>query len=82
MKVSLMLLPVLFTTVAFAAPVHDWKDLEAVHAHVKEAINELARAAKANHYDMEGHAGKAEQLLKDVEKELHAAVESAKKAGW
>ena len=61
-----------------AAEVRDWKDLERVHKHVTESIHEMERARAANHYDMEGHGIKAEQLLREAEKELHQAVESAK----
>jgi len=66
--------------VALAEKVRDWHDLEKVHKHVEEAINEMARARAANHYDMAGHGAKAEDLLKQAEHELHEAVESAKAA--
>jgi len=62
------------------AEVRDWHDLEAVHKHTAEAIREMERARAANHYDMEGHGAKAEQLLRDAEKELHEAIEAAKKS--
>jgi hypothetical protein len=62
------------------AEVHDWKDLDKVHKHVEEAIHEMERARAANHYDMQGHGAKAEQLLREAEKELHMAVEAAKAA--
>jgi hypothetical protein len=65
---------------AFAAPVRDWHDLEKVHAHVTESIHEMERARAANHYDMSGHGAKAEDLLRQAEKELHEAVEAAKAA--
>jgi hypothetical protein len=64
--------------VAYAAPVRDWHDLDKTHQHVKEAIHEMERARAANHYDMAGHGEKAEQLLRDAERELNAAVEAAK----
>jgi hypothetical protein len=64
--------------VAIAAEVHDWRDLDKVHEHVKQAINEMERARAANHYDMAGHGVKAEQLLRDAEAELHQAVDAAK----
>jgi hypothetical protein len=38
----------------------------------------MERARAANHYDMEGHGARAEQLLRDAEKELHEAIEAAK----
>ena len=60
------------------AQVRDWHDLERVHKHIVESIHEMERARAANHYDMEGHGAKAEQLLRDAEKELHEAIESAK----
>jgi hypothetical protein len=66
--------------VALSAPVHDWHDLDEVHKHVIESIHEMEHARAANHYDMDGHGAKAEQLLHDAEHELNAAVESAKHA--
>ena len=65
---------------AYADPVHDWHDLEKVHMHVKEAIREMERARAANHYDMAGHGAKAEDLLRQTERELHDAIEAAKAA--
>jgi hypothetical protein len=64
--------------VALSAPVRDWHDLDEIHKHVIESIHELERARAANHYDMDGHGAKAEQLLRDAEHELGQAVESAK----
>ena len=66
--------------IALAAPVKDWHDLDKVHSHVQESINEMQRARQANHYDMAGHGAKAEELLRQAEKELHEAVEAAKAA--
>ncbi len=71
---------ILSAGLAFAAKVHDWKDLDKVHHHVEEAIHEMERARAANHYDMDGHGAKAEDLLRQTEHELHDAVESAKHA--
>jgi hypothetical protein len=59
----------------------DWRDLDKVHAHVAEAVNEMARARAANHYDMNGHGLKAEDLLKQSQDQLARAVESAKANG-
>jgi len=64
--------------VAFADKVRDWHDLEAVHHQVQEAIHEMERARAANHYDMDGHGVKAEEHLRQAERELHEAIESAK----
>ncbi|HYA58920.1 MAG TPA: hypothetical protein VED85_01045 [Burkholderiaceae bacterium] len=70
----------LVSGLAYAAEVHDWRDLDKVHRHVEESIKEMERARAANHYDMAGHGAKAEQLLRDAERELHEAVEAAKAA--
>lgn len=70
----------LITGVALAEKVMDWRDLDKVHNHVKEAIHEMERARAANHYDMAGHGAKAEELLRQAEQELHQAVEAAKAA--
>ncbi|HEV3018253.1 MAG TPA: hypothetical protein VGY49_04480 [Burkholderiaceae bacterium] len=69
----------LFTGLALAQ-VRDWHDLERVHKHLQESIHEMERARAANHYDMQGHGAKAEELLRAAEKELHEAVEAAKAA--
>jgi hypothetical protein len=66
---------------AIAGAVKDWHDLDKVHKHIIESINEMQRARAANHYDMEGHGAKAEQFLRDAEKELGMAVEAAKQEG-
>jgi hypothetical protein len=60
------------------AEVRDWHDLDKVHKHIVESIHEMERARASNHYDMEGHGIKAEDLLRQAEKELHEAVEAAK----
>ena len=66
--------------VAVGDPVHDWQDLSEVHHHIVDAIGEMERASGANHYDMKGHAKRAEQLLRDAERELQLAIDSAKDA--
>jgi hypothetical protein len=71
---------ILSAGVSRAEPVRDWKDLERVHKHVDESIHEMERARAANHYDMAGHGAKAEELLRQVEHELHEAIEAAKAA--
>jgi Spy/CpxP family protein refolding chaperone len=60
------------------APVRDWHDLDAVHEHVVEAINEMDRARAANHYDMAGHGAKAEEALHRAERELREAIRAAR----
>jgi len=63
-----------------AAEVRDWRDLHAVHEKVQQSIKDMERARAANHYDMAGHGAKAEELLRQAERELHEAVEAAKHA--
>jgi hypothetical protein len=60
-----------------SAQVHDWHDIERVHKHVHEAIEEMERARAANAYDMQGHGIKAEEHLRAAERELGMAVEAA-----
>jgi hypothetical protein len=69
----------LVTSFAYAAEVRDWHDLEVAHEHIQESIKEMERARAVNHYDMQGHGAKAEQLLRQAERELHEAVEAAKR---
>ena len=64
--------------ITLAGAVHDCHDLDKAHNHVVESIHEMERARAANHYDMSGHGAKAEDLLRQAEKELHEAVEAAK----
>jgi hypothetical protein len=65
---------------ALADPVRDWHDLERVHDHVVESINEMDRARAANHYDMAGHGAKAEAALHEAERQLRLAIDAAKNA--
>lgn len=65
---------------ALAEPLHDWRDLEDVHSNIVQALKGMETASAANHYDMAGHAKKAEQLLRDAEKELRYAEDAAKRA--
>jgi hypothetical protein len=65
---------------AVADRVRDWRDLEAVHTHVNQAIHEMERARAANHYDMAGHGIKAEEHLRAAEHELHEAIQAARAA--
>lgn len=65
---------------AVAAPVHDWHDIEAVRMHVHEAIHEVQEIRVTNHMDMAGHGVKAEDFLKQAERELSLGIEAAKRA--
>jgi hypothetical protein len=71
---------VAFSGAALADPVRDWRDLEATHNHVIQAIREMEAARAANHYDMAGHGIKAEDLLRQAEHELSLAIQAAKAA--
>jgi hypothetical protein len=80
MKMKKLSLP-LAMAVAFAsgavtmAQVHDWHDLIKVHDHVMDAIHEMEHAQAANHYDMGGHAARAEQDLRAAEHELQLGIQ-------
>ena len=65
---------------ALADAVRDWKDFDRVHKHIVESINEMERARAANHYDLAGHGVKAEQLLRDAEKEVALGIEAIRKS--
>ena len=69
----------LATTFAFADEVNEWRDLEVIHTQVLDQLKAMERARFAKRYDAQGHAAKAEHLLRDVEKELRDAVEGLKK---
>jgi len=70
----------LISVSAMAEGVRDWRDLHKVHEQIQKSIREMERARAANHYDMEGHGAKAEELLRQAERELHEAIEAAKRA--
>jgi hypothetical protein len=60
-----------------AGPLKGHHYLDAAHNKIKTAISAMEAAQKANHYDMDGHAAKAEQLLRDAEHEITLAAEAA-----
>jgi hypothetical protein len=77
--VSAVALAAAFATGAvLSAQVHDWHDLDAVHKHVIESLDEMQRARAANHYDMMGHGAKAEEHLRAAERELGLAIDASK----
>ena len=80
MNKTILLVGALVASVAFAAEVRDWRDLHSVHEKIQQSIREMERARAANHYDMAGHGAKAEDLLRQAERELHEAIEAAKAA--
>jgi hypothetical protein len=78
--ISVLALALAFVAgIALSAQVHDWHDLDKVHQHVVESINEMERARAANHYDMAGHGAKAEEHLRAAERELSMAIEAARR---
>ncbi len=58
-------------------PMAGHPNLKAAHMHVKQAIEKVSAAQKANEFDMEGHAAKAKDLLQQAEKEISQAAEAA-----
>ena len=62
---------------AFAkGPMAGHPNLKAAHKDIKQAIEKVSAAQKANEFDMEGHAAKAKDLLDQAEKELAQAAEA------
>ena len=51
--------------------------LAAAQHHVVEANHNVVAAQKDNHYDMQGHAEKARDLLVQANQELKAAAQAA-----
>jgi hypothetical protein len=77
--VSAVALASAFATGAIlSAQVRDWHDLDNVHKHVLESINEMDRAREANHFDMMGHGAKAEEHLHAAERELGLAIDASR----
>jgi hypothetical protein len=68
----------LATGISAADPVRDWHDLDKVHNKIVSAIRDMAEARAANHYDMAGHGAKAEELLRQADRELQLAVDAAR----
>ncbi len=80
---KLFLAPVLvlaaLSTLAYAGPEAGHPNIIAAREDAQHAIEKMHAAQVANEYDMGGHAAKAEQLLKDAEKEMKMAAEAANK---
>ena len=52
-------------------------NLAAAQRLSREAINPISAAQAANHYDMDGHAARAKELLEQANFELKLAAEAA-----
>lgn len=81
-KKALFVVPVVLGLCAFGASadeVRDWQDIRDVHVSLQEALRAMHRAQEANHYDMGGHAAKAEELIRQAERELRESIESRRK---
>jgi hypothetical protein len=63
-----------------AGPLKGHKNLDVAHNKIKAAIAAMVDAQKANHYDLAGHAAKAEALLRQAESEITQAAEAANAA--
>ena len=58
-------------------PLAGHPNLKAAHMQIKQAIEKVSAAQKANEFDMEGHAAKAKDLLEQAEKEIGQAAQAA-----
>ena len=78
MKKSLLVVSLAFSCfaagIASAQVVRDWHDLRKAEIKIHQTEDEVTRAAQANGFDMNGHAGRAVQLLQAAE---HEAIEAA-----
>jgi hypothetical protein len=82
---KLILVPVLvlaaLSAQVYAGPEAGHPNIIAARQDAQNAIAKMHAAQVANEYDMGGHAAKAEQLLKEAEKEMKLAAEAANKNG-
>ena len=80
---KLFLAPVLvlaaLSTQVYAGPEAGHPNIIAAREDAQHAIEKMKAAAAANEYDMAGHAAKAEQHLRDAEREMKFAAEAANK---
>lgn len=78
-------LPVIFGTAwvmsvsAIAGPEAGHPNIIAAREDAQHAIEKMKAAQAANEYDMGGHAGKAEKLLREAEQQMKLAAEAANK---
>jgi hypothetical protein len=56
-------------------------NLAAAQRLIRESHEKITAAQRANEWDMEGHARRAQELLKEASKELKAAAEQANRKG-
>ena len=68
---------VLVAGLVVAGPLKGHPNLKRAHNKIKEAYVAIMAAQKANEYDMNGHAAKAEALLVQAEAEIAQAAEAA-----
>lgn len=64
--------------IASAADVKDQHDIGKVHQYLQESLKEMQWARAANP-KMGWHGSRAEELIREADKELQLAVEEAKK---
>jgi hypothetical protein len=64
---------------AFAGPEAGHPNIIAAREAAQTAIEKLKAAQAANEYDMNGHAAKAEKLLREAEEQMRLAAEAANK---
>ncbi len=76
-KLAIAFMAVTMTSSLMAGPLKGHRNLDEAHNKIKMAIAAMVRAQKANHYDLAGHAAKAEALLREAEKEITLAAETA-----
>jgi len=63
----------------YAGPEAGHPNIIAAREDAQHAIEKMKAAQAANEYDMNGHAAKAEQLIRQAEAEMKLAAEAANK---
>jgi hypothetical protein len=64
---------------ALAGPEAGHPNIIAAREDAQHAIEKMKAAQVANEYDMNGHAAKAEKLLREAEQQMKLAAEAANK---
>ena len=67
------------SSAVYAGPEANHPNIIAARELATQSIEKMKADQAANEYDMGGHAAKAEQLLRDAEKEMKLAAEAANK---
>jgi len=74
---KILLLAAVASSCAWAGVESGHPNIIAAREHVEHALERLHQAQVANAYDLDGHAAKAEQLLRQALEEMRLAAAAA-----